>query len=128
MIRRGIRGGNTRVYYNEYYRKDGMQCWYLDINSMYAWAMTQHLPVGEFKYVDNVTFQDILEASDDADYGFFVELDIAVKNKPEIHRFLENYAPFFVKDFPLLSPKMKYVKFERAMKSLTPEALEKQYK
>lgn len=46
---------------------------YLDANNLYGWAMSQCLPTGKFEWVDIDTDFNV---SDDAEYGFILEVDL----------------------------------------------------
>ena len=85
---------------------------YLDANNLYGWAMTQRLPTGEFKWV-KVNLRDVLDTADDADYGYFLEVDL---NYPQhLH---DNHN-----DYPLAAEKMKPV----ALSPYQQEMLSQQY-
>ena len=52
---------------------------YSDANSLYAWAMSQKLPVNGFKWVGNVSKieEDFIKNCDeDEDIGYFLEVDV----------------------------------------------------
>jgi hypothetical protein len=51
---------------------------YWDANNLYGWAMSQHLPCGGFRWLEEREFAGIAwEAlSDDSDTGYFVECDL----------------------------------------------------
>lgn len=84
FIKRGLRGGisqcsNRYAKSNNYYMPDfdpnesSSYLIYLDANNLYGWAMSQHLPVGEFEWVGpNTDFY----ISNDADYGYILEVDL----------------------------------------------------
>ena len=48
---------------------------YQDMNNLYGYAMVQHLPTGEFKWV-KITQEEILNTPDDAEYGYILEVDL----------------------------------------------------
>ncbi|MDR3479071.1 MAG: endonuclease domain-containing protein, partial [Gammaproteobacteria bacterium] len=50
---------------------------YLDANNLYGWAMSQVLPLGNYKWEDPTTssLEQILALADDAPRGMFVEID-----------------------------------------------------
>ena len=66
MFEEGIRGGITQAVYryaeanNKYMgdlynpNEESSYLQYLDANNLYGWAMSQYLPTGGFKWVDNV--------------------------------------------------------------------------
>ena len=53
--------------------------------------MSQALPYDEIKFDKNVKADDVLNTSDDSDFGYFVEVDLKnrdnIKNKTKISRF-----------------------------------------
>lgn len=78
---------------------------YLDANALYGMAMTQPLPIGNFKWIsdrphDNMDHQPslfsnvntIMELQDDGDIGFIFEVDLEYPK--HLHR-LHNDFPFF---------------------------------
>ena len=51
---------------------------YLDANNLYGWAMSQHLPSNDFKWmspedIDGIDFADV---SDDSERGYILEVDL----------------------------------------------------
>lgn len=48
---------------------------YIDMNSLYAFSMTQNLPVGGFKWLGDVSDFNLLHSNCDGDTGYFVEVD-----------------------------------------------------
>ena len=66
MFEEGIRGGMCQATYryvkanNKYMKnhdknKESSYLQYLDANNLYGWAMSQKLPVGDFKQVDDLS-------------------------------------------------------------------------
>ena len=51
---------------------------YLDANNLYAWAMSQPLPVGEFKWMpeEQLNQFDVTQVLDDAPVGYILEVDL----------------------------------------------------
>ena len=60
---------------------------YIDANNLYGWAMSQYLPTGDFKKMQNChgTYdstlmneitEDILNTPDDNEFGYFIECDL----------------------------------------------------
>jgi len=51
---------------------------YLDANNLYGWAMSQHLPVGGFRFLtdDEIAQIDFTAVPDDSDIGYAVECDL----------------------------------------------------
>jgi hypothetical protein len=48
---------------------------YLDANNLYERAMSQYLPYGKFKWL-NDTDIDMLNIPDDSDTGYILEVDL----------------------------------------------------
>ena len=70
--------------------------------------MCQYLPTGEFKFLPTWQLQDILQTAPDADYGFFLEVDLHCP--PHLHDKFN--------DFPLAPSKTRPTKlspFQRKM-------------
>ena len=63
-----------------------------------GWAMCQHLPTGEFEFVVSWNLEELLETADDADYGYFLEVDIHFPE--EVHDKLNDYPPVAEKTSP----------------------------
>jgi hypothetical protein len=51
---------------------------YLDANNLYGWAMSQALPVDEFRWLEKEEFKhlNINTVSDDGEDGFILEVDL----------------------------------------------------
>ena len=49
---------------------------YVDANNLYGWAMSEYLPYDEFKCDRDVKLEKILNAPDDSDIGYFIEVDL----------------------------------------------------
>ena len=72
---------------------------YLDANNLYGWAMSQALPVDEFRWLEDQEIEslNINSVSDDSEDGFILEVDLDYP--PELHD-LQN-------EYPLAPEKMK---------------------
>ncbi|XP_044741458.1 uncharacterized protein LOC123302552 [Chrysoperla carnea] len=90
FVERGIRGGlsqcmKRRSTANNKYvsgfdsSKPEVHLLYLDINNQYGWAMSQCLPYRGFEWCD--TNIDVSMISDDADNGYFLEVDLKYPEK-----------------------------------------------
>ncbi len=55
--------------------------------------MSQYLPTGEFKIVPlrEVDIEQILQVPDDADYGYFLEVDLSYPE--ELHEYFDEFPP-----------------------------------
>ena len=99
----GIRGGICRTvhrYYkanNKYMKnhdknKVSLFLLYLDANNLYGWAMSQKLPVDNFKWIekdDLLKFDEnfIKNYDENSDKGYILEVDIEYpKNLHKLHR------------------------------------------
>lgn len=87
FVERGIRGGisqcsNRYSKANNKYLKDFNPdestkfITYVDANNLYGWSMTQHMPKGNFKWVENVDNNFDFNVPDDSPIGFFLEVDL----------------------------------------------------
>src|SRR6266536_357468 len=95
-----MRGGISMVSLREaiannehckHYNSEQLKSWilYLDANNLYGWAMLQHLPIGNFKWLAEYEFGNLklqLEKGsikDDADTGYMLEVNL--KYPKELH-------------------------------------------
>ena len=64
---------------------------YLDANNLYGWAMSQHLPIGGFRFLsdDEIAQIDFTNVSDDSDIGYVVECDLEYPT--ELHEIHNDY-------------------------------------
>ena len=92
MIEKGIRGGICQATHryakanNKYmknYNKNIESSYieYLDANNLYGWAMSQKLPVNDFKWIKKEELskynEDVIKKYDENDnIGYFCEVDI----------------------------------------------------
>ena len=99
MMENGIRGGivqpvhryakaNNKYMSNHYDNtKESSYLQYLDANNLYGWAMTQALPTGNFKWMDDLdkysTHDKLYKLSREIDKGYVLEVD--VKYPEELH-------------------------------------------
>ena len=79
---------------------------HLDANNLYAWAMSQKLPVNGFKWVKNLsTFNEIFikNFDENSDKGYFLEVDVDYPKKVfDLH-----------KDLPFLPERKEVNKIEK---------------
>jgi hypothetical protein len=83
---------------------------YLDVNNLYGHAMTQALPLGDFRFLscDEIARLDIDSLSDDASQGYIFEVDLS--HPRELHKLHSDFsvAPQRVKvTADMLSPYCK---------------------
>ena len=88
IFEQGIRGGITQAVHkyasanNKYMgdkfnlNEDTTYLQYLDVNNLYAWAMSQPLPIGGFKWTD-VNPNEISELATRTDKGYILEVDVS---------------------------------------------------
>ena len=136
FIERGIRGGisqccNRYAKADNKYMKEGYNdaennkyLMYYDVNNLYGWAMTESLPYGDFKWVKNVDRPNFFQVSDDNEFGFILEVDLAYpEHLHDAHKDLpfcaEHMAPPGSKQKKLMTmlyDKKRYVLYYRALK------------
>ena len=102
MFERGIKGGITQAIHkyasanNKYMgdrfdpKSESSYLQYLDTNNMYGWAMSQPLPTGGFKWVDENP-NEISELATRTDKGYLLEVDVSYPK--ELHN-PHNGLPF----------------------------------
>ena len=49
---------------------------YLDANNLYGWAMSQSLPIRDFKWVEEIDGFDVMTIPDDHPIGYYLEVDL----------------------------------------------------
>ena len=95
MFEKGIRGGISHISKrygeanNKYMKsynpdKESTFIQYLDANNLYGWAMSQNLPTHGFKWISNITKQEVLDIVDGANHsmsnrgkkGYIFEVDL----------------------------------------------------
>ena len=110
FIKKGLRGGVSYIahrygkannkYMKEYNEKaPSKYIMYLDANNLYGWAMSQHLPTGNFKWMSEkeISKIDLGKYRADGKKGLILEVDLEYPQ--ELHD-LHN-------DYPLAPEKMK---------------------
>ena len=126
MVENGIRGGistitkryaesNNKYMTNYDPEKDDKYIEYLDANNLYGWAMTQPLPVGEFRWMEEGELADWRNISNTKGLGCILEVDLEYPEK--LHDLHNEYpvAPERLtvgkveKLIPNLNGKTKYV-------------------
>ena len=105
MVEKGIRGGichtiyryakaNSKYMKNYDKNKELSYYKYWDVNNLYASAMSQKLPVNDFKWDEDISEfnEDFIKSyNDQSDEGYFLEADVQyLKNVHNLH----NDLPF----------------------------------
>ena len=71
------RGGISSVMGDRYVQSDeNKKLLYVDANNLYGHSMSQPLPYDEIKLEQNVNLEDIINTSDDSEFGYFIEVDL----------------------------------------------------
>lgn len=101
FFEKAIRGGLSQCSYryaaanNPYMKnydpsRDETYIWYLDINNLYGWALSQPLPYGNFEWIKPEKFNDFLnvESINTKKNGYFYEVDISIPTN--LHKFFKD--------------------------------------
>ena len=122
MIEEGIRGrichavhryakANNKYTKNYDKKEESSYIQYLDANNLYGWAMSQRLPLGGFKWIEDVSEIDedyIKNYDENSDIGYFLKVDIKYPKKlHDLHS-----------DFPFLLERMKINKCSKLVCNL----------
>ena len=108
MVEEGIRGGichsihryakaNNKYMKNYDESKESSYTQYLDANNLYGWAMSQNLPVNDFKWIEDtskINEEFIKDYAENNDKGYILEVD--VKYPKRLHK-LHSDLPFLPK-------------------------------
>ena len=100
FIEKGTRGGVSYIakkyakannkYMNDYDTgKPSTFITYLDMNNLYGWAMSEYLPYGEFKWIENIDGFDVKSIDERSDTGYFLEVDLVYPD--ELHDLHNDY-------------------------------------
>ena len=117
MVEEGIRGGICHLYtknkYMENYDKNEESSYiqYLDANNLYGWAMSQKLPVYNFKWVEDtsrINEEFIKNYNENNKKGYIFEVD--VKYPKKLH---DSHS-----DLPFLPKRMKIDKCKKLVCNL----------
>ena len=74
LVERGLRGGISMISHRYAESSATRFLFYLDANSLYAWAMSQSLPVSNFEWA-NVDI-DVMHVADDSEDGYILQVDL----------------------------------------------------
>ncbi|XP_071055460.1 uncharacterized protein [Onthophagus taurus] len=108
FIKKGIRGGisqcslrhakaNNKYMDNYDSNSPSKFLMYWDANNLYGWAMSQPMPYGDFKWLDDTEIQNLNlnHVSDEADYGYILDVDIEY---PHYLHDIHNDLPFLAEN------------------------------
>ena len=84
---------------------------YIDANNLYGYAMSEYLPYDEIKINNDIKLEDILNTSDDSDYGYFIEVDLKY---PDEIKEKTKYFPFAPEN--KFAPQDKFTDYMNNMK------------
>ena len=122
MVEEGIRGGichsihrhakaNNKYMKNYDESKESSYIQYLDVNNLYGWAMSQKLPVNDFKWREDtskINEEFIKKYDENNDKGYILEVDVKYPKKlHDIHS-----------DLPFLPKRMKIDKCKKLVCNL----------
>ena len=62
---------------------------HLDMNDLYGWSMSEHLPYENFKWLKNVDKFDIMSINEKSPIGYLLEVDLEYSDK--LHEFYNDY-------------------------------------
>ena len=95
MVEEGIRGGichsihrytkaNNKYMHNYDESKESSYIQYLDANSLYGWAMSQKLPINNFKWLEDVSRineEFMKNYNENSSKGYIFEVDVKYTKK-----------------------------------------------
>ena len=90
----GIRGGMTFVNKHHVIANNEVELFYIDINNLYGWALSQKLPYGDFKWItdeeelNNLIQKCKLGVSFNGDVGYTFDVDLLIPD--ELHDMLDD--------------------------------------
>ena len=96
FIEKGIRGGVSMISHRHAEVDDEHCLSYLDANNLYGWAMCQHLPTSNFKWMEDKECLHLNAIDDESEYGAILEVDLEYPK--ELH---DSHS-----DYPLAPEKM----------------------
>ena len=122
MVEEGIRGvtchsiniyakANNKYMENYYKNKESSYIQYLDANNLYGWAMSQKLPVNNFKWVEDISRineEFIKNYNENSNKGYILKVD--VKYPKKLH---DSHS-----DLPFLPRRMKIDKCKKLVCNL----------
>ena len=73
--RRSIREPASQIV-----KHDQRSIWYIDANNLYGYALMQKLPYKDFSWAYELTLDEVLNAGDDSDYGYWLICNLEYSN------------------------------------------------
>ena len=120
MVEEGVRGricnsihryarANNKLLKNYDANKESSYIQYLDANNLYGWAMSQKLPVNDFKWINNEINEEFIKNYDEnSDKDYILEIYIKYPRKlRDLHS-----------DLPFLPKRMKIDKCKKLVCNL----------
>ena len=100
FIEKRLRGGISYIakryakannkYMNDYDpAKPSTFITYLDKNNLYGWSMSEYLPYGEFKWLENIDGFDVMTIDKKSETGYILEVDLEYPK--ELHELHNDY-------------------------------------
>ena len=89
--KRYAKANNKRVGENYDKTKETSYILYVDANNLYGHAMVQELPQKDLKFANETTLEQILEAPDDGETGYFCEVDLEFPK--DLHDKFKQFPP-----------------------------------
>ena len=94
LVENKIRGGVSSVMGDRYVESnDEQKVLCIDAFILYSWAMSQYLPYDKIKFEEEYNINELLNTSDDADVGYFVECDLEYSKKNKRNNQIFPLAP-----------------------------------
>ena len=66
-----------------YKRQSYILC--LDANNLYGWAMSQPMPTGKIRWIEQAEYPKIEQFADNADTGYILDLDLLYTAPHSLH-------------------------------------------
>ena len=111
LVERGLRGGISMISHRYTESSATRSLLYLDANSLYAWAMSQSLPLSDFEWA-NVDI-DVMQVADDSEDGYILQVDL--EYPAQLHDAHNDY-PLAPEKMKITRDKTKYVLHYRNLK------------
>ena len=96
VVQKGMRGLRYMKDYDKNKELSYFQYW--DLNNLYGWAMSQKLPVSNFKWIKDISqFNEdfIINYNEESDEGYFLEINVQYLEKLHEHKMI---CRFYLKE------------------------------